>query len=100
MYSVSYRYIRPCTTPHYTSLLADCLCLSIAPSLPVLASHRIAGRGSSLYQVAGAFIILLGAWVVLLPSSASDGDGSGGDSSLVFVSNLLYMASNIPIALR
>jgi hypothetical protein len=58
------------------------------------------GRGSSVYQVAGAFIILLGAWVVLLPSSSSSSDPEADDAGLVFMSNMLYMGSNIPIALR
>jgi hypothetical protein len=73
----------------------------------------VSGRGSSLYQMVGAFVIMIGAWIVLLPSSSSSsGSGSGmssegeeghggmGGGSLVFMSNMLYMASNIPIALR
>lgn len=63
-------------------------------------SWSMLGRGSSTFQVLGAFIIMVGAWVVLLPSStAPDANAPVVEDKLSFLSNMLYIASNIPIAL-
>jgi hypothetical protein len=91
----------PCCVVLYSAVLC-CDVLITCVVLGFIRSFTPLGRGSSLYQVVGACIILLGAWVVLLPSSSSSSSStdSSTDSGLVFVSNMLYMASNIPIALR
>ena len=74
----------------------------IARVITFIVLCAVLGRGSSVYQVAGALVIMLGAWVVLLPSGggAEDEDEDGSGSRLEFTANMLYMASNIPIALR
>ena len=55
-----------------------------------------------MYQIVGAMVIMLGVWVVLIPTETDDESQSpiSANGDLVFLSNILYMASNIPIALR
>jgi drug/metabolite transporter (DMT)-like permease len=64
----------------------------------MISSTVLLGTAFSRYQLVGAMIILMGAFIAISPTLFKH-DDSGAEENPQWMANLLYLSSNIPMAL-
>jgi drug/metabolite transporter (DMT)-like permease len=65
----------------------------------MILSRIMLGKKSTGMQIFGSILIIFGAAIVILSSNSSSTDGNSSNYSWSFISNLVYLSSNIPIGL-